>query len=371
MMPLSSGPEQRDLVVAVAMGVHEDPPWTTLARSLATRTRSDHVLIASRLGKAVRHATGSWEGTMLPRGGANPFDWPSFLATFTDHGEPLRAGRVYAVDELLALDRPDALAAQHGWLARKDITSVRLMRVATHGGADVLVALAKRRDDIQAAAVAMLSNLVPHLQAALHSLETIVKQRVALDLAETALSRLGIGQIAFDAEGTVLSADRTAASLLDLAPDLGPGTRRRLRLSAKAAQEFKSQLDELVVGVGPGVRILPLDETRDLCLLLRRSDLQSDGLAHVPAVIGVVRQYQPQQNRETALTIKALYQLSDREASLAHAISLGQPINETGHKLRLTKETARNYSKRIYSKTGTKGQSDLARLILNGLAPLA
>ena len=370
-MTLASSLDQRDLSLSIATGIHEDPPWTSLARSLATRTRADHVLIATRLGKAVRHASFSREGPMLLQGDVNPVDWPSFIAAFTNLGKPLRAGRVYAVDELFALDRPDVLAAQHDWLAHNGIASARLVRIAAHKGADATVVLAKRRDEIQAAAVAMLSNLVPHLMAALHSLEAIAKQRVAQDLAEAALSRLGIGQIAFDDDGTILSADRTAATLLDLAPDLGPGTRRRLRLSAKATQDFKRLFDELAAGVGPEVRILPLDDTRELCLLLRRSDLQLDGLAHRPVAIGVVRQFHPQPNRETALAIKELYQLSDREASLAHAISLGQPIIETGQNLRLTKETARNYSKRIYSKTGTKGQSDLARLILNGLGPLA
>ncbi len=44
---------------------------------------------------------------------------------------------------------------------------------------------------------------------------------------------------------------------------------------------------------------------------------------------------------------------------------------EAGLALGLTVETTRNYSKRIYGKTGATGQADLVRLILSGLAPLA
>jgi DNA-binding CsgD family transcriptional regulator len=36
---------------------------------------------------------------------------------------------------------------------------------------------------------------------------------------------------------------------------------------------------------------------------------------------------------------------------------MGETIVEAGRRLRLTSETARNYSKRIYAKTGAAGQA--------------
>lgn len=59
------------------------------------------------------------------------------------------------------------------------------------------------------------------------------------------------------------------------------------------------------------------------------------------------------------------------EAALAHGLTTGESIVEAGERLGLTAETARNYSKRIYGKTGTTGQVDLVRLILSGLVPLS
>ena len=72
-----------------------------------------------------------------------------------------------------------------------------------------------------------------------------------------------------------------------------------------------------------------------------------------------------------ARVLRAEYGLSEREAALAVALSRGEGIVEAGTSLGLTVETARNYSKRIYAKTGTRGQADLVRLILTGLAVLA
>jgi DNA-binding CsgD family transcriptional regulator len=69
--------------------------------------------------------------------------------------------------------------------------------------------------------------------------------------------------------------------------------------------------------------------------------------------------------------IAATLNLSPREAALAEAVSKGRSIVEAGAELKLTQETARNYSKRIYAKTGARGQADLVRILLTGLLPFA
>ena len=66
-----------------------------------------------------------------------------------------------------------------------------------------------------------------------------------------------------------------------------------------------------------------------------------------------------------------LFNLSGSEARLALAISRGQTIAEAAGNLHLTLETARNYSKRIYAKTGARGRSDLVRFILASTLALA
>jgi DNA-binding CsgD family transcriptional regulator len=122
----------------------------------------------------------------------------------------------------------------------------------------------------------------------------------------------------------------------------------------------------------PGVtRVIRIDQARELDLLLRKSDLAMSEPCALPAVIGILRT----SRREPALaatgTLAALHGLSASEAALAHALSRGESIVSAGEQLKLTSETARNYSKRIYEKTGAKGQADLVRLILTGLAPFA
>ena len=55
------------------------------------------------------------------------------------------------------------------------------------------------------------------------------------------------------------------------------------------------------------------------------------------------------------------------EARLAWAMAQGRSIAEAAHDLGLTTETARNYSKKIYAKTGAGGQADLVRIIFTSV----
>ncbi|OYX92985.1 MAG: hypothetical protein B7Y74_10780 [Novosphingobium sp. 35-62-5] len=87
--------------------------------------------------------------------------------------------------------------------------------------------------------------------------------------------------------------------------------------------------------------------------------------------MGLLRLDRREDHAAGASTLQALHGLSAQEAALAHALSRGEPLVEAGLALGLTAETARNYSKRIYSKTGTSGQADLVRLVFSGLAPFS
>ena len=62
-----------------------------------------------------------------------------------------------------------------------------------------------------------------------------------------------------------------------------------------------------------------------------------------------------------------LFGLLPSEARLAWAMAQGRSIAEAAQDLGLTVETARNYSKKIYSKTGAGGQADLVRIIFTSV----
>ena len=56
-----------------------------------------------------------------------------------------------------------------------------------------------------------------------------------------------------------------------------------------------------------------------------------------------------------------LFGLLPSEARLANALANGASLAEAAEQMGLTIETVRNYSKKIFAKTGTRGQADLVR----------
>jgi DNA-binding CsgD family transcriptional regulator len=78
-----------------------------------------------------------------------------------------------------------------------------------------------------------------------------------------------------------------------------------------------------------------------------------------------------EQPRAFPEAIRRLYGLTSTEAKLAARLIEGMDIPEAADLLGVTYQTAREYTKRIYDKTGARRQSDLAQLLLRCAAQAA
>lgn len=364
--------DQRELFLPLIEGIHENPPWGAFMRNLVARTHARRAFLIITLANANPAQAPTVLHVAAPRAANEPpIDFRRMDALGLHPYGAMRPGRVYAMDEMLDYDRPDQLAHQRRSLLEMGIRYGRWLRVNTQGVADAWLVLVREHEDFSAAAVATLSATVPHITAALRTLAALIEQRLQVAMAQDALARLGVGQVALDAGGRVMAADAEAERVLAFhaAPD--PAQGRRLQLLPAIARRLEQACADIAAGP-PGAPVaLLLDERRELWLLLRKADLDLSGPHAAPAVIGIVRQPGHEDAQAAIRTIAAVHGLSPREAALAHGLTTGESIVEAGERLGLTAETARNYSKRIYGKTGATGQVDLVRLILSGLVPLS
>lgn len=364
--------DQRELFLPLIEGIHESPPWGAFLRNLVARTYARRALFVIVLANAPEDQAPTVLQMTAPRAASEPpLDMIRLDRLRLHPHRRMRPERVYSLDEMLDYDRPEQLAHQRAALAEMGIRYGRWIRVAAPGAADGWLVLAREREDFSASAVSTMSMIAPHLAAALRTFCALVAQRLKTALAEDTLSRIGVGQIALDAAGHVMAADREAERLL--AFSAGPATTvgRKLLLLPETARQLEARCAALAHSPEATTATLRLDERRDLWMLLRKADLALDGPHAAPAVIGTLRVDRYEDPASAIDTIAAVHGLSPREAALAHAISTGEPIVEAGQRLGLTRETSRNYSKRIYAKTGTSGQAELVRKLLNGLAPLS
>ena len=66
-------------------------------------------------------------------------------------------------------------------------------------------------------------------------------------------------------------------------------------------------------------------------------------------------------------TLQRLFKLTPAEARLAASVGEGSSLAEAANQLGIGRETARTHLKRIFSKTGTRRQSELVRLLVGGV----
>jgi DNA-binding XRE family transcriptional regulator len=185
----------------------------------------------------------------------------------------MRAERVYSLDEMLDYDRPDQLALQRAAFDGMGIRYGRWLRVTASGAADAWLVLAREHEDFSAAAVSTLSAIAPHLAAALRTFCALVGQRLQTAMAQAALTRLGVGQLALDADGRVMAADPEAERMLSFSPELIHAQGRRLQLLPDAARELEARCAELASSTSGSSSTVLLDGRRGLWLLLRKAEL--------------------------------------------------------------------------------------------------
>lgn len=341
--------DETNLLLPLFEGIFEEPVWETFLRRLAQRTG------AQRVRLTVNNATAPEQLPLQRRVLANR------LAQANDPGEPdvfdatvfaaLRPNRVYSLDEIRDMDRGGDRATQEEMLSAAQIGDARLIRVAGRGDLNAWIVLLHERPEFGAADSALLTALAPAVATALAIFAAIGGLRLRAEAAQTTLALLGIEQEILDRSGQPLGAEaRTGAFTISPSPAMAN--------ACAALAEAPASRREFI-----------RNDQRDL--LLRPAGRSREGLPHPAAAVAMARTSKRENDASGAMVLARQFGLSAREAALAVAISRGEPLIEAGSALQLTPETTRNYSKRIYAKTGTSGQADLVRLVLTGLTPLA
>lgn len=361
MVPISamllSSPAEHDLLLALHRGLFDPGSRQVFVDLLRQYTGASAAWLEMRFGETTpmrslmsvssdRDATAGLDASR---------PWPDGLMAI----KALRPNRVYALQELFEPDVHKDPQAHRETLRSAGLADARVLRVTSRDGHDAVLMVTSARTPFDARDAALLSALGPHVRLALETTSRQAIQDGRLAMAEQALARLGIGQVALDANGRVVLADDHSASLLRVRAG------GRVSLGTAALEALRT----LAVSEDPASRLVASPDGRAGDHMLLQPAAQ-DEASRITAV-GVFRSPQDPEKPLTARLIAKQLGLSEREAALAEALSRGQSILEAGEALGLTPETARNYTKRAYAKTGTRGQADLVRLVLTSLATLA
>jgi len=362
--------DERDLLLPLFTGLEDEPLWDTFLHRLLARTRAQRLHLFIRPGGM--SGMPPIRRTIRVHGyapSATPFDLEAFSEAGLLPYASLRPNRVYSLEETTLPESPEAVQRQRGVLDAAWVAHARFIRIVAKGDHNAWLVLLHDRLDFGAGDSALLSSLAPHFALALAMLMELRGLRLRATIAEDALALLGVGQAIFDPAGQAIIADAIATEELDI-QNTGQSV-GRAQLRAVAAQALNAACRELSTARPEARRTVRFDERLGKDVLLRRAPVASDSPLSSGYSVGLVRQDRRENAQSATPVVAATLGLSTREAALAEAISQGRSIVEAGAELQLTQETARNYSKRIYAKTGASGQADLVRMMLTGLAPFA
>lgn len=279
--------------------------------------------------------------------------------------------RIYDVADLLGEDWKDGDYYRQ-FLQPFGFHDIRLVRLEVAGSLNAYLFVARSEDKQRFSEhdVALIERLLPNLSEALHVSSHIRRLEAERQIYEHALEAMGIGTILLGASGEVIYTDLLTRMLL---ADQSTMVLRDSHLSCERPSHRK-ELHELINRAladrtGTFSCALPLASGDDQLLLLVQSVAYPISVANEPgprtAIFVSNRAKRPTLPRKL---ISELFGLSAAEADLSIKLSEGASLAEAAALLNISEHTARTYSKRIYSKTGTSRQAELVQVILASVA---
>ncbi|WP_297493999.1 hypothetical protein [Acidocella sp.] len=360
-----------DLLPSLLNGAFETPLWAGFLERLRLATRADYTALTFRPpGKPLNEVVHLYSGAPSPPLISRLYHEQLYASDPLPYYR-LTEGRAYALDELLTPGAPDHDDYYRNFLVPSGMTAMRMMRVVEESGVNAWLHITRRNGDFLVADGALVTALAPYLRGVLRNFVALERERLSAAIAGDAIGRLAFGWFTLDGAGQVLETDPQAAKLLAHSGILG----------RNAAGKLSARPRELDREIAVALRALAADpRSRPRAIILRRDpwlDMllvptrkRSISAKPDPAVIAYVHG-DNWSSADRCDQLAALFVLLPSEARLALALSRGMTITEAAAELGLTVETARNYSKKIYSKTGARGQSDLVRFVMRSVLTIA
>ncbi|MEZ5681657.1 MAG: helix-turn-helix transcriptional regulator [Erythrobacter sp.] len=330
---------ETELLVPLHDGVFEQPMWQTFLGRLRS--------VSGGTGAMLVLGTGAARDRLVLADG--DCDGRADLL-----GEQMREGRVYALAELTDAQEGDLRALR---LSEKDGWSAWLALCSAGG--------------FTAEHSSLLTALAPHLRVALRVLSSLERQKARASMSADAIARMNFGWIAIDERCRIVDADEQAQRFLESSGILRRGPYDRLTPSSPAIDR---QLTAIARECASDRKRRPraINLSRDPWIDILVSPVRVDDVAGGGRAVAMVYlRGDRSSSADRHEQLVDLFDLTPAEARLAWSLSQGASIAEAAKLHGLTLETARYYSKRIYAKTGARGQVDLVRHILTGVLALA
>jgi DNA-binding CsgD family transcriptional regulator/PAS domain-containing protein len=365
--------QEQQLLRCVMEGPLETPPWQSLVREMRKSFRASQVELLFQRPKSVHpdfidvhdlefeSRAEDQQKLYQLHFGANP-PVPYFS---------MQPGKACRMRDLVA--DLEHSAFYQLFLQPAELDEILLSYVEEPGGFRCWISIVRRHDMglFTTEDIDRFEWLIGHMRSALMIYAELRKVELKRDIYASALRNLHMGYLLLDRRGHMIEIDKEAERLLARNSDIFlTGGTLRVRQPEKN--------DELQRIIAEGLRTfddfsrgLNIPGAQNLGLLIKSAPDSPILASHVAPHLVV---YINEPNAPTAAPkarIAELFELSPTEAALVVELVRGRTLAEAAAHINITEQTARSYSKRIFSKTGTRRQAELVRLILTSVALVA
>ncbi len=356
---------ETELLVPLHEGMFEMPMWDTFLKRLGLAAGCDTASL-------LIHAPDAAATIQLSAGTPSPPQGLQHLfgnGVETAHSVSLREGRVYSLQEILEHAAPDQRRFAGEELFPLGLGHMRAVRLGDPSGLDAWLVLASA-EEIAPSASALLTALLPHMRVALRVLAGLEQEKARASMTVGAFSHIDFGWIAVDRRCRVVDMDDQAQRFLSRSATLRQGPYDRLTPSSPAIDR---ELTALVKSFAedPDARPRAVNLSQDPWIDILVSPVRVASLSLGGNAVAVVYFRGDQSSSaDRCQQLIDMFKLTQSEARFAWSIAQGISIADAAEKHGLTIESARNYSKKIYAKSGARGQVDFMRRVLTSVVAI-
>jgi DNA-binding CsgD family transcriptional regulator len=258
------------------------------------------------------------------------------------------------------------------WVRPQGLHSVLAGNLVGEGGtvSVALVSRSRQEEEFRQADLELFSIIAPHLQRAVKIQLRLRDLRVERSIALDALDRLAHGILVTDEASQVLLANRIAEQILGEADGLGSGRSGLYTGTATQTNQLRHFVARAAgahgrMCVGAALLIDRPSTKQPFQVLVSplRAGFAWLGISWKTSGALIVIVDPERQPKDVEVHLKSLFGLTRTEARVARGIAAGEGLVNVAESLGIFPSTARTHLHRIFEKTQTRRQAELAKMV--------
>lgn len=305
------------------------------------------------------------------------FEYYQFISPFRQEITNLKPGEVFESSTFMDCDVYEETEYYQDFQRKAGVYETKFYSLSADNGVMGGIGFSRPKDNIEFTSDErrFIATIMPHLRRAFASFSKLREYSSSNSLMAEALNQVNHGILAITKNGRIVFSNDAAEKLLDARDGLmkkgevlsACSPPDNLRLKGMLDAMF-SPLERLGDDGITGLTVARRDDKRPLELTITAVSANgvekgdSERLALI-TIHDADRVIVP-----SGILLTKIYNLTFAESRMASLLASGATIQEITERLSVSKNTARTHLKRIFSKTSTRRQSELVKLILNGSA---